>query len=108
MEKSTVRKTLTVATGYKRRDVRATPRIPRSPFGKSPTPNRRGLRQPGGSSFERSLSKSEPLKSQAIGLTTKILLQCVHKNLIVRCNAREQSHRGSKLQVIGVAENLFY
>jgi len=50
-----------------------------------------------GSSSQRGRSKSEPLKSQAIRLTTKILFQGAQKNLVVRCSVSEQSHRGSKL-----------
>ena len=51
-------------------------------------------------------SRSQPFKSQGIGLAIKILLQGSHKDFVVRSNAREQSHRRSKLQIIRVAEDL--
>jgi hypothetical protein len=58
--------------------------------------------------LERSPSKSQPVKSQAIRLAAKVLLQGVFENFFVGCNVSEQSHRRSKLQVVGITENLLY
>ncbi len=54
-----------------------------------------------------SLTYSEQIQRELIGLPSKVLLQRGRKDIVFRCDQREQGHGGVELEIVGIAEDLF-